>query len=118
MDINKIYCIDNIAGMSKLKSSTIQLVVTSPPYADMRKYQDFKGIHPDKYVEWFLPIGKEIFRVLNDGGSFVLNINDKVVNGFRHTYVFSLVLELEKLGFNLWERFFWNKPNPMPRNGG
>ncbi len=118
METNKIYCIDNIAGMSQLGNNTVQLILTSPPYADMRKYQDFKGIHPDKYVDWFLPIGKEIFRILNDGGSFVLNINDKVVNGFRHTYVFSLVLELEKLGFNLWERFFWNKPNPMPGMGG
>ncbi len=118
MDYNKIYCVDNIKGMSQLENNSIQLVVTSPPYADMRKYQDFKGIHPDKYVEWFIPIGNEIFRILNNGGSFVLNINDKVVNGFRHTYVFSLVLELERLGFNLWERFFWNKPNPMPGMGG
>lgn len=109
---------DNVIGMNGLDGSSVQLVVTSPPYADMRKYKDFKGVHPDKYVEWFLPIGKEIYRVLKDDGSFVLNINDKVVGGFRHTYVFSLVLELEKIGFKLWERFFWNKPNPMPGMGG
>jgi len=118
MNINDLYCIDNVEGMGQLPDNFVDLTITSPPYADMRKYDLFKGIHPDKYVDWFLPIGKEIFRILKPNGSFILNINDKVVSGFRHTYVFSLVLELEKIGFRLWERFFWIKPNPIPGMGG
>lgn len=84
----------------------------------MRRYKNFNGVRPDKYVEWFLPRAEQILRITKNNSSFILNINDKTVDGFRHTYVFSLVLELEKLGFKLWERFFWIKSNPMPGMGG
>ncbi|QQR96667.1 MAG: hypothetical protein IPJ93_13780 [Bacteroidota bacterium] len=50
-------------------------MVTSPPYADKRK-DTYGGVHPDKYVEWFKPISKELHRVLKDKGSFILNIKE------------------------------------------
>lgn len=118
MEINKLYCIDNVEGMKKLPDNFVDLTITSPPYADMRKYETFSGIHPDKYVEWFLPISSEILRIAKPSGSFILNINDKVVNGFRHTFVFSLVLEMEKQGWGLYDRLFWVKRNPMPGKRG
>jgi len=58
----------------------VDLIFTSPPYADSRK-KTYGGIHPDRYVEWFLPFTAEFFRVLKTNGSFVLNIKQKVVEG-------------------------------------
>jgi len=68
-----------------LSANCVDLIVTSPPYADQRK-NTYGGVHPDKYVEWFLPIADELKRVLKTEGSFVLNIKERVVNGERHMY--------------------------------
>src|SRR5512143_2274831 len=78
--------------LPSLPDSCIDLVVTSPPYADRRK-STYGGITPEEYVEWFLPIADQLFRVLKPQGSFVLNIKERVVEGERGTYVFELVLE-------------------------
>lgn len=118
LELNKVYNGDCVEGMKLIDDNSIQLIVTSPPYADMRNYGKFKGIKPDDYVEWFLPKAKEIHRIIKQDGSFILNINDKVVNGFKHPYVFDLVCELHKIGFKMWERFIWYKRNPMPGMGG
>src|SRR5579884_1261813 len=78
-----------------LPSECVDLIVTSPPYADQRKHT-YGGVHPDKYVEWFLPIAAELKRVLKQKGSFILNIKERVVDGERHTYVLELILALRK----------------------
>src|SRR5581483_4492520 len=77
--------------LSTLPPSSVDLIVTSPPYADQRK-DTYGGIHPDKYVEWFLPIAAELKTVLKTEGSFILNIKERVVNGERHTYILELIL--------------------------
>jgi DNA modification methylase len=92
---------------------TFNLVVTSPPYADQRK-KTYGGIHPDKYVEWFLPISAQLFRVLKDDGSFVLNIKEKVVNGERHTYVLDLIKAMKGQGWLWTEEYIWRKRNCFP----
>ncbi len=51
-----------------LPENTVDLVFTSPPYADQRK-KTYGGIHPDKYVDWFLPISKELLRILKPTGT-------------------------------------------------
>jgi len=56
--------------LKTLPDYSVDLIFTSPPYADQRK-STYGGIHPDKYVEWFLPISKELFRVLKPNGTFV-----------------------------------------------
>jgi site-specific DNA-methyltransferase (adenine-specific) len=75
---------DSKEVLKKLPGNSIDLIVTSPPYADQRK-GTYGGIHPDKYVEWFLPISDQLFRVLKPTGTFVLNIKEKVVDGERST---------------------------------
>ena len=89
------------------------LIVTSPPYADRRK-KTYGGIHPDKYVEWFLPKSKEFFRVLKDNGTFILNVKEKAINGERHTFVLELILEMRKQGWLWTEEFIWHKKNCYP----
>ena len=62
--------------LKTIEDNTIDLIVTSPPYADRRKHT-YGGIEPKKYVEWFLPISKELLRVLKSKGTFILNIKEK-----------------------------------------
>src|SRR3990172_8513040 len=99
--------------LKQLKNNSIDLIITSPPYADARK-NSYGGIHPDKYVEWFLPISRELLRVLKPTGTFILNIKERVVNGERHTYVLELILEMRKQGWLWTEEYIWHKRNAYP----
>lgn len=102
-----------LADTKKFEDNSINLVVTSPPYADKRK-NSYASIHPDKYVEWFLPISKELHRILKDDGSFVLNIKEHPRNGERDTYVLELILEMKKQGWHWIEEYCWYKKNAFP----
>ena len=98
--------------LKETPSGTFNLIFTSPPYADIaNKYKDgFKGVAPEDYCDWFIPKIKEFYRVLDNRGSFILNIDDKVVKGFRHPYVYELVHRITKeTGFKMFERLQWNK---------
>jgi site-specific DNA-methyltransferase (adenine-specific) len=99
--------------LKTIDSNLIDLIITSPPYADRRKHT-YGGVHPDKYVEWFLPISKELLRVLKPTGTFILNIKERVVDGERHTYVIELILEMRKQGWLWTEEFIWHKKNSYP----
>lgn len=73
-----IYIGDSKEQLKLLPDNSVDLIVTSPPYADQRK-NTYGGISHDKYVEWFLPISEQLLRVLRPTGTFVLNIKEKVV---------------------------------------
>ncbi|MDT5060214.1 MAG: hypothetical protein QOH63_673 [Acidobacteriota bacterium] len=96
-----------------LPDSCVDLIVTSPPYADRRR-KSYGGIDPDHYVEWFLPISAELKRVLKPEGSFILNIKERAVNGERGIYVMELVLEMRKQGWLWTEEYCWHKKNCYP----
>lgn len=104
---------DSRTVLKELPDNSVDLIVTSPPYADQRK-NTYGGIHPDYYVQWFLPISKELFRVLDPKGTFILNIKEKVINGERSTYVMELILEMKKQGWLWTEEFIWHKKNCYP----
>ena len=108
-----LYLGDAKQEVKKIESESIDLIFTSPPYADSRNHT-YGGIHPDKYVEWFLPIATELLRVLKPTGTFILNIKEKVVNGERHTYVIEMILEMKKQGWLWTEEFIWHKKNCYP----
>ncbi len=99
--------------LRQIPSNAVNLIITSPPYADSRK-NTYGGIHPDRYVEWFLPIAEELKRVLKADGTFILNIKEKVVDGERHTYVLDLILQLKKQGWLWTEEYIWHKRNCSP----
>lgn len=99
--------------LKKMSNDSVNLVVTSPPYADQRK-STYGGIHPDEYVKWFLPITTELLRVLNPKGTFILNIKEKVTSGERHTYVMEMIIAMKKQGWLWTEEFIWHKKNCFP----
>ncbi len=111
--LDVIHCGDCREVLAEFPSECVDLIVTSPPYADNRK-KTYDGIPPDEYVEWFLPIGAELKRVLKPHGSFVLNVKERVVDGERHTYILELILELRKQGWLWTEEYCWHKKNCYP----
>ncbi|HNR49911.1 MAG TPA: site-specific DNA-methyltransferase [Bacteroidia bacterium] len=104
---------DSKEVLKSLSDNSVDLIVTSPPYADQRK-DTYGGIHHDKYVEWFLPISEQLLRVLKPTGTFILNIKEKVVDGERSTYVMELILAMRKQGWLWTEEFIWHKKNSYP----
>jgi len=108
-----LYLGDCRRELGKIPDNFVDLIVTSPPYADQRQ-STYGGVCVDEYVEWFLPISKELHRVLKPTGTFILNIKEKVVEGERSTYVMELILEMRKQGWLWTEEFIWHKKNCFP----
>jgi DNA modification methylase len=117
--INKTYLGDAMILAKELPDESVDLIVTSPPYADTLSYgNNVKVFHPERYVDWFLPLFHEARRFLKDTGSFILNINDKAVNGERDIYVFELVTRIVKeTGLKLFDRYIWYKKSALPTPG-
>ena len=99
--------------LQKLPDHSVDLIFTSPPYADQRK-NTYGGIHPRDYISWFLPKAHQFYRVLKPNGTFILNIKERVVNGERCTYVLELILKMKEQGWLWTEEFIWHKKNCYP----
>lgn len=99
--------------------NSIDLVITSPPYSDIVNYgKNVSTKKPEDYVDWILPLFKEIHRVLKPSGSFILNINDKCESGYRSTYIYDLISRNNKeTKLKLYDTYIWHKRNGIP-NGG
>ena len=112
-------CLDRILKgdcaelLREFPNSSVDLIVTSPPYADNRK-TTYGGIPIRRYVEWFLPISEQLKRVLKPDGSFILNIKERVVDGERGTYVYELVVAMRNQGWLWTEEYIWHKKNTYP----
>lgn len=108
-----IYLGDCLNILQEFQENSVDLIITSPPYAD-RRIRTYGGIKPENYVEWFLPIAEQLLRVLKPTGTFILNIKEKAENGERHTYVLELILALRQIGWLWTEEFIWHKKNSYP----
>ena len=119
MELNKTYLGDCMELSKQLKDDSIDLVVTSPPYADTVSYGDEINVFdPDNYANWILPLFKEANRFLKPNGSFILNINDRILNGSRSIYVMETVVNIVKnTGLKLFDRYIWCKKTTLPVHG-
>ncbi len=111
---------DSADWLPQLPRSSVDLFFMSPPYADARAYS---RIHPDRYVEWFLPFARAMFDATTETGSLVINIKNRVaksgpLKGQRHPYVYELVLALQNMGWRWLETYIWAKPNAVPGRFG
>lgn len=114
MEINaEFYLGDSKEILKDITDNSVDLIFTSPPYADQRK-NTYGGINPTKYVSWFSPIGYELFRILKPDGTFILNIKERDVYVERSTYVLEIILEMKKIGWLWTEEFIWHKKNSYP----
>jgi site-specific DNA-methyltransferase (adenine-specific) len=104
---------DCLDVLRSVPAERVDLIVTSPPYADQRA-STYGGVTPDDYVAWFMPRAEQFARVLKPTGSLVINIKEKVVDGERHTYVLELILAMKKQGWLWTEEYVWHKRNCFP----
>ena len=98
-------------NLEEVPTESVNLVVTSPLYVNLRK----NGVHPDKYVEWFLPFANEIKRVLVKNGNFILNVNEVIVKGVVHPCIDDLKYALRKIGLDqIAKPYIWFKTTAIP----
>lgn len=110
------YVADALDVLRALPPGSVNLVLTSPPYA-LHFQKEYGNASKSEYVEWMLPFAREIYRVLPDDGSFVLNIGGSYNKGepTRSLYHFKLLIALvEEAGFHLAQECFWYNPAKMP----
>lgn len=113
MEINKIYCIDNVEGMKLIEDHSIDLVVTSPPYANQRK-NIYGGISESEYPEWTIKWTNEVKRIIKITGNLVINIRPNIKNGEISDYVLKTILILRQNGWKQCEELIWIKPDGAP----
>lgn len=114
--LGRSYLGDSLALLPQLEAGSVNLVMTSPPYA-LHFKKEYGNAPQDEYLDWFRPFAREIHRVLADDGSFVLDIGGSYRPKLpvRSLYHFKLLVMLcEEFGFHLAQEFFWYNPAKMP----
>jgi predicted outer membrane repeat protein len=110
------YCGDSLDILPAFPDDSINLVITSPPFALLRE-KEYGNQNQQAYVDWLLPFAKLIFQKLCDDGSFVLDLGGAYNRGFptRSLYNFRVLLILcDEVGFHLAEDFYWYNPSKLP----
>ncbi len=107
---------DALDVMASMPDGSVNLAVTSPPYA-LHFKKEYGNVSQDEYIDWLVPFAEQIKRVLADDGSFVLNVGGAWMPGqpTRSIYTYKLLIALvEQVGFHLAQEFFWYNPAKMP----
>ena len=106
MEVNKIYNENCLDTMNRMESNFIDLIVTSPPYDNLRKYNG--------YSFDFEKIANEIYRVVKKGGVVVWVVGDQTVKGSESGTSFKQALYFKSIGFNLHDTMIYRKKNYIP----
>jgi len=109
-------CGDSRKILTHVPDESIDLVITSPPFALLRQ-KSYGNERQSRYVDWLADFGREVFRVLKLKGSFVLDLGGAYQKGrpVRSLYNFrSLISLCDDVGFNLAEDFYWFNPAKLP----
>ncbi len=103
---------DCLERMKEIPDGSVDLWVTSPPYA---KQRDYIGADSKSYLDFISPIILEAKRTLSENGSIFFNIKEHCTKGQRDLYVYKMAIHfVEQLGLRLVDEFIWNKTNPFP----
>lgn len=119
-DLGAAYCGDSLDLLSEVPDDSVNLVLTSPPFALQREkqYLDRSGNKSQAdYVDWLAEFGRIVLQKLRPDGSFVLDIGGAYVKGApeRALYPFRVLLKFcDDLGFKLAQDFYWNNPSKLP----
>jgi site-specific DNA-methyltransferase (cytosine-N4-specific) len=110
------YLGDSLELMRQIPDGTINLIMTSPPFALKRK-KEYGNVHAKEYIEWFLPFAEQMKRIIADDGSIIIDIGGTWIKGqpTRSLYHFKLAIALiEELGLHLAQEFYWYNPAKLP----
>ncbi len=102
-ELNKVYCMDCVDGMSKIPDNSVDLVVTSPPYDQLREYDGNLTFDLHK-------TGEQVYRILKDGGVAVMVIQHQTKNFSKSLTTFRTVIDwCDNIGFKLFETVIYRK---------
>jgi DNA modification methylase len=110
------YLADSLELMPKLEDASVNLIVTSPPYA-LHFKKEYGNVSQGRYIKWFLPFARQFLRILKDDGSLVIDIGGAWQPGqpTRSLYHFELLIALcREVGFHLAQEFYWYNPAKLP----
>ena len=114
--LGKAYVMDALQLLPSIPDESIDLVLTSPPFA-LRRKKTYGNVEEHEYVDWLKPFAKEVLRVLKPAGSFVIDLGGSYRQGVpsRSLYNFRVLLSLcDDVGFHLAEDFYWFNPSKLP----
>jgi hypothetical protein len=115
-DLGAAYLGDARDLLGDLPDESVNLIVTSPPYA-LHFKKEYGNVEKHEYVSWFLGFARHFHRVLTTDGSLVIDIGGSYNEGqpTRSLYHFQLLITLcEELKFHLAQEFFWYNPAKLP----
>lgn len=104
-------CLDK---MKEMPNNVVNLTVTSPPYDNLRTYNN--NINQWNFDKFKL-IAKELYRITKDGGVVVWVVGDATVKGSETGTSFKQALYFIEVGFNLHDTMIYKKKNPTPMRG-
>jgi site-specific DNA-methyltransferase (cytosine-N4-specific) len=110
------YVGDSRLLLGELPDESVDLVITSPPFALLRQ-KDYGNMDQQEYVAWFSTFAAIVYRKLKPTGSFVIDLGGAYERGrpTRSLYNFRLLIHLcDKFGFHLAEDFYWFNPAKLP----
>lgn len=110
------YCGDSLNLMAALPDASINLVITSPPFA-LQRQKEYGNKDQTEYIDWLAQFAKQVQRVLKDDGSFVLDLGGAYEKGVptRSLYNFRVLIRFcDDVGFFLAEDFYWFNPSKLP----
>jgi site-specific DNA-methyltransferase (cytosine-N4-specific) len=114
--LGRAYLGDSLEVLPSFADASINLIVTSPPYA-LHFQKEYGNVEQGRYVRWFLPFARELHRLLKDDGSLVIDIGGAWVPGqpTRSLYHFELLITLcREVGFHLAQELYWYNPAKLP----
>jgi len=114
--LGSAYLEESLKVLKALPDNSVNLALTSPPYA-LHFKKEYGNVEKSDYVDWFLRFAREILRVLTSDGSFILNIGGSYNKGLptRSIYHYKLLVALvEDAGFHLAQECFWYNPAKLP----
>jgi len=114
--MGKAYVGDGLDLLKRMPSESIDLAITSPPFA-LQRQKEYGNLDQNEYVDWLLMFAPEVKRVLKKIGSFVLDLGGAYQKGrpIRSLYNYRILIRLcDEQGWNLAEEFFWFNPSKLP----
>ena len=110
------YVGDSMELLHGVRDESVDLVVTSPPFA-LQRQKAYGNLTQNAYVDWLVSFAKPVLRVLKPTGSFVLDLGGAYESGrpVRSLYNFRVLVRLcDEFGFRLAEEFYWFNPAKLP----
>lgn len=102
--------------LHELPDGSVNLVMTSPPFA-LQRQKEYGNLDQHDYIDWFLEFARIVRRKLSDDGSFVVDFGGAYMKGVptRSLYNFRVLIRMvDELGFSLAEDFYWFNPSKLP----